>query len=82
MLRGPYTEQGDAATTMVFGASVFCRSSDDPASTELDTTLSAKVDNLGPKYKQALRAVLSLSPLSPEVRYGIGESIATLWVVG
>ncbi len=70
-----YTEQGSAATTMVFGAGVFYRSSDDPASTGLDFTLGAKVDNLGPKYKQSSKSRAVYAPayagIGGEVRYGI-----------
>lgn len=70
-----YTEQGSAATTMVFGAGVFYRSSDDPASTGLDFTLGAKVDNLGPKYKQSSKSravyVPAYAGIGGEVRYGI-----------
>ena len=70
-----YTEQGSAATTMVFGAGVFYRSSDDPASTGLDFTLGAKIDNLGPKYKQSSKSRAVYAPayagIGGEVRYGI-----------
>lgn len=70
-----YTEQGSAATTMVFGVGVFYRSSDDPASTGLDFTLGAKVDNLGPKYKQSSKSRAVYAPayvgIGGEVRYGI-----------
>lgn len=70
-----YTEQGSAATTMVFGAGIFYRSSDDPASTGLDFTLGAKVDNLGPKYKQSSKSRAVYAPayagIGGEVRYGI-----------
>ena len=70
-----YTDQGSAATTMVFGAGAFFRSSDDPASTGLDFTLGAKVDNLGPKYKQSAKSSAAYAPAyagaGGEVRYGI-----------
>ena len=56
-----YTEQGSAATTMVFGVG--------------DFTLGAKVDNLGPKYKQSSKSRAVYAPayagIGGEVRYGI-----------
>ena len=50
-----YTDQGAAASTMVFGGGVFLRSSEEPSATGMNFILGAKVDNLGAKYKQSAK---------------------------
>ena len=70
-----YTDQGAAASTMVFGGGVFLRSSEEPSATGMNFILGAKVDNLGAKYKQSAKSSSTYAPAyagaGGEISYGI-----------
>ena len=70
-----YTDQGAAASTMVFGGGVFLRSSEEPSATGMNFILGAKVDNLGAKYKQSAKSSSTYAPAyagaGGEISYGV-----------
>ncbi|WP_298527802.1 PorV/PorQ family protein [uncultured Porphyromonas sp.] len=70
-----YTDQGSASSAVTFGGGAFVRSSEEPSSTGVDFILGAKVDNLGPGYKQSSRSKMAYPPayagLGGEIGYGV-----------
>ena len=76
-----YTDQGAAASTMVFGGGVFLRSSEEPSATGMNFILGAKVDNLGAKYKQSAKSSSTYAPpmRAPVVRSATASAESIVW---
>ena len=76
-----YTDQGAAASTMVFGGGVFLRSSEEPSATGMNFILGAKVDT---SVRSTSRAPRVARPMPPPmrvlvVRSATASAVSIVW---